>query len=91
LNKEEQAQWKAFCRERSSDKHKNGFLDFATYSESINKLKQQGNVDNQDNPTNAILVETIIILANKLGIKVIATGVENEEQIFFLSNIWGNN
>ena len=38
-----------------------------------------------DNPTNAILVETIIILANKLGIKVIATGVENEEQLVLLS------
>lgn len=36
-------------------------------------------------PTNAILVETIIILANKLGIKVIATGVENEEQLALLN------
>lgn len=32
-------------------------------------------------PTHAILVETIIILANKLGIKVVATGVENQRQL----------
>jgi len=38
-----------------------------------------------DDPTNAILVETIIILANKLGIKVIATGVENAEQLTLLN------
>ncbi|NOR72131.1 MAG: EAL domain-containing protein, partial [Methylomarinum sp.] len=37
-----------------------------------------------DDPTNAILVETIILLANKLGIKVIATGVENKEQLALL-------
>jgi len=35
--------------------------------------------------TNAILVETIIILAHKLGIKVIATGVENKEQLALLN------
>ena len=38
-----------------------------------------------DDSTNAILVETIIILANKLGIKVIATGVENKEQLALLN------
>lgn len=37
-----------------------------------------------DDPTNAILVETIVLLANKLGIKVIATGVENKEQLALL-------
>ena len=35
-------------------------------------------------PVNAILVETIVILANKLGIKVIATGIESEEQLGML-------
>lgn len=39
-----------------------------------------------DDSTNAILVETIIILANKLGIKVIATGVENQNQLALLKN-----
>ncbi len=38
-----------------------------------------------DDPTNAILVETIITLANKLGIKVIATGVENQQQLALLN------
>jgi len=38
-----------------------------------------------DDPTNAVLVETIITLANKLNIKVIATGVENEEQLAILN------
>lgn len=37
-----------------------------------------------DDPVNAVLVETIIILANKLGIKVIATGIESEEQLDML-------
>ena len=37
-----------------------------------------------DDPTNAILVETIVVLANKLGIKVIATGVENQQQLALL-------
>lgn len=36
--------------------------------------------------THAILVETIIILANKLGIKVVATGVENQQQLDLLDN-----
>jgi len=35
-------------------------------------------------PTHAILVETMIILANKLGIKVVATGVENQQQLDLL-------
>ena len=39
-----------------------------------------------DDSTNAIFVEMIIILANKLGIKVIATGVENKKQLAFLNN-----
>ncbi len=38
-----------------------------------------------NDPTNAILVETIITLANKLGIKVIATGVEKQEQLALLN------
>jgi len=37
-----------------------------------------------DDPTHAILVETIIILAKKLNIKVVATGVENQEQLNLL-------
>ena len=37
-----------------------------------------------NDPTHAILVETIIILANKLGIKVVATGVENQQQLDLL-------
>jgi EAL domain-containing protein (putative c-di-GMP-specific phosphodiesterase class I) len=37
-----------------------------------------------DDSTDAILVETMIILANKLGIKIIATGVENQEQLDLL-------
>ena len=37
-----------------------------------------------ENPTNAVLVETIIFLANKLQIKVIATGVENKKQLSLL-------
>ena len=39
-----------------------------------------------EDPTNAIFVETIIILANKLGIKVIATGVENKQQLAMLKH-----
>jgi len=39
-----------------------------------------------DDPTNAIFVETIIILANKLGIKIIATGVENQQQLDLLEH-----
>lgn len=38
-----------------------------------------------DDPTNAILVDTIITLANKLNIKVIATGVENKQQLDLLN------
>ena len=38
-----------------------------------------------ENSTNAVLVETIVFLANKLGIKVIATCVENKEQLALLS------
>lgn len=38
-------------------------------------------------PTDAILVETIIILANKLGIRIIATGVENQEQLGLLGQL----
>jgi diguanylate cyclase (GGDEF)-like protein/PAS domain S-box-containing protein len=37
-----------------------------------------------DDSTDAILVETMIILANKLGIKIVATGVENQEQLDLL-------
>ncbi len=37
-----------------------------------------------DDSTYSILVETIIILANKLGIKVVATGVESKEQLELL-------
>lgn len=37
-----------------------------------------------DDPTHAIFVETIILLANKLGIKVIATGIENQKQLALL-------
>lgn len=37
-----------------------------------------------DDPTNAILVEAIVALANKLDIKVIATGVENQKQLELL-------
>ncbi|MCK4842945.1 MAG: EAL domain-containing protein, partial [Methylococcales bacterium] len=37
-----------------------------------------------EKPTNAILVETIVFLANKLGIKVIATCVENKKQLDLL-------
>jgi len=47
LSKEDQVLWKAFCRERLSDRQKNGFLDFTTFSESISKLKQQEGVDIQ--------------------------------------------
>ncbi len=39
------------------------------------------------NPTDAILVETIIILANKLNIRIIATGVENQEQLELLGQL----
>ncbi|WP_051906786.1 EAL domain-containing response regulator [Methylomarinum vadi] len=39
-----------------------------------------------DDPANAILVETIVSLANKLGIKVIATGVENQRQLALLNH-----
>ncbi len=35
-------------------------------------------------PTYSILVDTIVILANKLGIKVIATGIETKEQLDLL-------
>lgn len=38
-----------------------------------------------DDPVNAILVETFVTLANKLGIKVIATGIESEEQLDMLN------
>ncbi len=38
-----------------------------------------------DDPAHAILVETIISLANKLGIKVIATGIENQQQLSLLN------
>lgn len=38
-----------------------------------------------DDPVNAILVETIVILAKKLDIKVIATGIENEQQLDMLN------
>lgn len=37
-----------------------------------------------DDPDNALLIETIITLANKLGIRVIAAGVENKQQMEFL-------
>jgi len=37
-------------------------------------------------PVHAILVETIIILANKLNIKVVATGVENQDQLNLLDH-----
>ena len=38
-----------------------------------------------EDPTNAILVETMVVLANKLGVKVIATGVENKKQLAMLN------
>ncbi|MDF1581739.1 MAG: exodeoxyribonuclease I [Methyloprofundus sp.] len=47
LNKQEQRLWKVFCRQRLSDQQKNGFLDFATFSQAISKLKQQDGVDIQ--------------------------------------------
>lgn len=40
----------------------------------------------QEDPANAALVETIVNLANKLGIKVIATGVENQRQLALLNH-----
>jgi len=39
-----------------------------------------------EDKTSVILVEAIVALANKLGIKVIATGVENQEQLALLNN-----
>ncbi len=39
-----------------------------------------------EDPANAIMVETIVSLANKLGIKVIATGVENRRQLELLNH-----
>jgi diguanylate cyclase (GGDEF)-like protein/PAS domain S-box-containing protein len=39
-----------------------------------------------DDPITAIMVEAIVNLANKLGIKVIATGIENRQQLSQLNN-----
>ena len=47
LNSEELKHWQQFCITRLSDINSNGFLDFATYQQQINKLKQQQGVDSQ--------------------------------------------
>ena len=68
--------------------------DFGTGYSSLSCLKQfpvdslkidcgfVGNVTT--NPSDALLVETIIALAEKMNIKVIAEGVETEQQMAFL-------
>jgi EAL domain-containing protein (putative c-di-GMP-specific phosphodiesterase class I) len=69
---------------------------FGTGSSSLNYLKKFPldviKIDRSyihsmiDDPTHAIFVETIILLANKLGIKIIATGIETQQQLALLNS-----
>ncbi|GAW87640.1 exodeoxyribonuclease I [Bathymodiolus platifrons methanotrophic gill symbiont] len=47
LNNEESMRWQQFCMTRLSDSADNGFLDFDSYQQKINELKQKPDVDSQ--------------------------------------------
>lgn len=47
LNSQESKRWQQFCINRLSDINKDGFLDFNSYQQQIDQLKQQEGVDQQ--------------------------------------------
>ncbi|OQK18527.1 exodeoxyribonuclease I [Methyloprofundus sedimenti] len=47
LNSEEIRRWKQFCTKRLSNIDTHGFLDFGTYWQKIDQLKQQEGIDSQ--------------------------------------------
>ncbi len=53
---------------------------------SILKIDQSFVQDMEQAPNSAVILESTIKLAHDLGIKVIAEGVENKEQLAFLED-----
>ena len=47
LKKDEYSRWQAFCKLRLSDINTNGFLDFNTYQQKIDELKQKDGIDSR--------------------------------------------